>query len=261
MTEVAPDRPRRPSLAVKALTVVGGLAVLAALLALGTWQVNRLAWKEGLIATITQRVASLPKPLAEIEAVHARSGDVDYWPVSASGTFRNESEVYFFATWQGASGYFVYTPLALDDGRFLMVNRGFVPYDRKNPATRPEGQLTGHVDIAGLARNALAGKPSWIVPENDPAQNIFYWKDLAGMAAKAGLPANAQLLPFFVDAGPDEMPGGLPIGGVTMVEQPNNHLQYAVTWYGLAAVLVCFYAVWFYRLRRERGERRRALPL
>lgn len=245
---------RRPFPWLRVLTVVGGLAVLAALLALGTWQVNRLAWKEELIATITQRVASLPRPLAEIEALDAASGDVDYWPVSASGTFRNEGEVYFFATWQGASGYFVYTPLQLDDGRFLMVNRGFVPFDRKDPATRREGQLSGHVDIAGLARNPLAGKPSWVLPDNDLTQNIFYWKDLQGMAAKAGVPADATVLPFFVDAGPGEIPGGLPIGGVTMVDQPNNHLQYAVTWYGLAAVLACFYVIWLVRMRRRRAE-------
>jgi surfeit locus 1 family protein len=233
------------------LTLVGGLAVLAALVSLGTWQVHRLAWKEGLIAMIAERVGSLPKPLGEIEALYAENHDVDYWPVSASGTFRNESEVYFFATWQGASGYFVYTPLQLEDGRFLMVNRGFVPFDRKDPASRQEGQLPGHVDISGLARNPLAAKPSWAVPDNDLAKNVFYWKDLGAMAAKAGLPANATVLPFFVDAGPTEMPGGLPIGGVTMVDQPNNHLQYAVTWYGLAAVLVCFYGVWFWRLRRQ----------
>src|SRR5690606_3162181 len=99
------------------LLVVLALAAFAVLIGLGTWQVQRLHWKEGLIAMIEARVASAPRPLAEIEALAAREGDVDYWPVSLSGTFRHEGERHFFATHRGQSGYFVYTPLALADGR------------------------------------------------------------------------------------------------------------------------------------------------
>ena len=168
------------------------LAAFAVLIALGTWQLQRLAWKEALIATISERVASPPRPLSEIEALAAETGDVEYWPIEATGTFKHEAESHFLATWQGQSGFYVYTPFELGDGKAVFVNRGFVPYDRKDPATRTEGQIEGRTSISGLARNTLAEKPSIIVPDNDPAKNIFYWKDIAAMTARAGLASGTQ---------------------------------------------------------------------
>lgn len=220
------------------------------LVALGTWQVERLAWKEGLIATIAERMASTPVPLSDAEARFAAERDVDYVPVTVSGRFDHAHERHFFATWQGQSGWFVYTPLILPDDRVLLVNRGFVPYDRKDAATRAEGQVEGTVSITGLARNPLAGKPSSMLPDNDPEKNIYYWKDFGAMAAAGGHSDRARLVPFFVDANADPVPGGMPLGGVTLVDLPNNHLQYAVTWYGLALVLLVISVVWLLRHRR-----------
>ena len=224
---------------------------LAILLALGTWQVQRLAWKESLIASIEGRVASAPLSLAEVERQFAQSGDVDYQPVVAEGRFRHDAEQFFFATYRGNSGWFVYTPLDLADGRAVFVNRGFVPYDRKDAATRADGQVAGEVSVAGLARNQLAEKPSFIVPDNEPTRNIYYWKDMAAMADAAGI-ARDRLVPFFIDAGDAANPGGLPVGGVTLIDLPNNHLQYAVTWYGLAAALAGVFAFWMIRWRKAR---------
>lgn len=228
-----------------------GLVALVILLGLGTWQVERLAWKEQLIATIDSRIAAPPVPLADILASPKSIADQEYTPVRVAGTFSHGSERHFFATWQGKTGFYVYTPLLLDGGDFLFVNRGFVPYERKDPATRAEGQVTGRVEFDALVRSALAGKPSSLVPDNDPAKNVFYWKDLRAMADTAGLPAEAKVLGFFVDAREAPVPGGLPIGGVTMVDLPNNHLQYAFTWYGIAAALVGVLGVWTWR--RIRG--------
>lgn len=229
------------------LLVVLGLAVFAVLLALGTWQVQRLHWKEALIAAIDARVASAPRPLADIEKQLARTGDVDYWPVTVAGTFRHEGERHFFATHKGLSGYFVHTPLALDDGRFVLVNRGFVPFDRKDPASRPQGQVTGRVEIAGLSRNRVEEKPNAFMPDNDPVKNVFYWKDLDAMAASTGVGAPGDYLPLFIDADDVPNPGGLPVGGTTLIELPNSHLQYAVTWYGLAAALAGVLGAWLWR--------------
>jgi surfeit locus 1 family protein len=217
---------------------VASTLAFVALVSLGTWQVRRLHWKEGLLATIDQRIHSAPRPLAEMERQFAETRDVEYWPMTTQGIFLHGGERHFLATWKGDSGFDVYTPLRLEDGRFLFVNRGFVPYDRKNPATRPEGQVGGEVTVTGLARNPLAEKPSFIVPDNTPAQNIFYWKDLSAMAVTAGLPAGAKVVPFFLDADATPNPGGLPVGGVTLIDLPNNHFQYALTWYGLALVLL-----------------------
>ena len=235
--------------------LIFSIVALAMLVSLGTWQVKRLAWKEGLLATIHERINSAPRPLAALEKQFANTHDVEYWPVTVRGTFLNGSERDFYATWQGASGFNIYTPLRLDDGRFLFVNRGFVPYDLKDPSTRPAGEVKGEVTVTGLARNPLAGKPSSLVPDNDPVRNIFYWKDIKAMAATAGLPAGATVLPFFVDAGNAPNPGGLPVGGVTLIDLPNNHFQYALTWYGLAAVLAIILALKLWRWKQS-GENR-----
>ncbi len=222
---------------------IAAAVVFAILVGLGTWQVQRLSWKEGLIAEIDARIASQPVALDDIGRRFATSGDVDYYPVSATGTFEHDGEQFFFATHDGQTGYFVYTPLRLIDGRAILVNRGFVPYDRKDPALRQEGEVAGQVTIDGLARNPLAAKPSWIVPDNDPVANVFYWKDRDAMAANAGLDPD-KLVPFFIDADSAPNPGGLPVGGVTIVSLPNNHLQYVLTWYGLAAALAGVFIVW-----------------
>ena len=231
------------------VALVLGLAGIAILLALGTWQVQRLHWKEAILQTIDQRMHAAPQPLADVEKKFAAEGDVDYVPVTVTGTFLHEAERHFFATWQGQSGFDVFTPLKLDDGRFVFVNRGIVPYDVKDPAKRPEGQVAGIVTLTGLARNPLTEKPSGMLPDNDPAKNIFYWKDRDAMAASAGLPAGYQMVPIFVDADATPNPGHLPMGGVTLIDLPNNHLQYAITWYGLAAALA---GVLLFSLRRPK---------
>ena len=236
------------------LTGIAFLAALAILLSLGTWQMQRLAWKETLLADMAERRVAPPASLAEIEAMAASGEEIEYRPVSVSGVFANNWERHFFATWHGRTGYHVYTPLALADGRFLFVNRGFVPFEAKEPEMRKQGQLTGEQSVSGLARAPLAGKPSSIVPDNDLSKNIFYWKDLDAMASSAGIPAD-RLVPFFVDAGDAANPKGLPIGGVTQFDLPNNHLQYAVTWYGLAAALV---GVALYARFRRKDDRPKA---
>ena len=230
------------------LTIVT-LVALAILGSLGTWQVGRLAWKEALIATIDSRVSATPQPLADVERTAASGGDVEYQPVSVTGTYLHAKEQFFFATHDGQSGWFVYTPLQMADGRAVFVNRGFVPYDRKSPETRPAGQVDGETAVVGLARVAPAGKPSWLVPDNQPAQNVFYWKDIAAMTENAGLDSKT-VVPFFIDAKISDVPGGYPIGGGTLVELPNNHLQYAVTWYGLAVALLGVYVAMLLRRRK-----------
>lgn len=233
-----------------AVTIGLVLVALAILLSLGTWQLNRLAWKEALLAELDQRVGSPAVPLADMEKLAQAGGDVDYRPMQATGRFDNSRERHFLATWRGESGFYVYTPLTLADGRFLFVNRGFVPYANKEPEMRVLGQLTETVTVKGLARARLAGKPSSLVPDNDLAKNVFYWKDLTAMATSTGLDP-AKVVPFFLDADATPNPAGFPIGGVTLIDLPNSHLQYAVTWYGLAAALATISLIGWFRSRRR----------
>lgn len=237
MAEVPAGAMPRKSRGVAILMGTAFVVALAILLSLGTWQLQRLYWKEQLLSDMAARRIAAPVSLADIEAMAARGEDIEYSPVTVSGVFANNKERHFFATWRGQTGYHVYTPIQLADGRFLFVNRGFTPFEAKEPEMRKQGQLTGLQSVTGLARVRLAEKPSSIVPDNDLSKNIFYWKDLDAMAATTGIPAD-RLVPFFVDAGDAPNPKGLPIGAVTQFDLPNNHLQYAVTWYGLAAALV-----------------------
>lgn len=226
------------------------LVVLVILIALGTWQVERLQWKENLIATIGERVVSEPRSIERIKTQLAETGDVEYWPVRIEGQFHHDGERHFFATYRGRTGYFIYTPFELADGRFILVNRGFVPFEIKDAALRLDGQVDGHQTIVGLARNKLEDKPSSLVPDNDIAKNIFYWKDLPVMAETSGIASPEQYEAFFVDANDAPNPGGLPVGGVTLIDMPNNHLQYAATWYGLALALAGVVGFWWHRQRK-----------
>ncbi|MEO0543788.1 MAG: SURF1 family protein [Pseudomonadota bacterium] len=241
------------------LVILVALPALGVLLALGTWQVQRLAWKEGLLANIDARLSAAPTPIAELlvdlDEGRISQSELDYLPVSASGRFRHEGEQHFFATHRGATGYYIYTPLELTEpsGLFLLINRGFVPFDLKEAETRPQTLSAGEVTITGLARQRLEEKPSWAVPENDPVGNIYYWKDIEQMAVQANL--SGQIVPFFVDEGSPRAPGTMgewPVSGVTLINLPNNHLQYAITWYGLALTLVGVVA--FFVAGRLRGS-------
>jgi surfeit locus 1 family protein len=227
---------------------IATLIGLAVLIALGTWQLQRLAWKEGLIASIGARMADAPQPLSAIEGRFKIQGDVDYYPVSLTGTVENAGEQYFLSTHGGQSGWNLYSPLKLADARIVMLNRGFVPYDLRDPAKRPGSLPTGVQTITGLARNPLAAKPSSITPENDPKSNTWYWKDLRGMAENAAVPPD-KLLPFFIDDWTEQKPAALPVTRTTIISLPNNHLQYAFTWYGLAAALAGVWGVMVFRRR------------
>lgn len=215
------------------ILIVCVLAATAVLSALGAWQVHRLQWKEALIAEVGARLKSPPRPLPEMVVQFAETGDVDYTPVTLAGTFDHAREMYYYTTHDGQAGWNVYTPLVLESGNVAIVNRGFVPAELRDPAKRAEGQVTGKVSITGLARNPLTEKPNRMMPDNDIADRQFFWKSMAEMALASGLEPDA-LVPFFIDADATENPGGWPRGGTTIVSFPNNHLQYAITWFGLA---------------------------
>ncbi|MFZ1813326.1 MAG: SURF1 family protein [Rhizobiaceae bacterium] len=213
------------------------LCLVAALLALGTWQMRRLEWKNNLVAEITERRTAAPRSVAEVNEIWKRDADVDYFPVSAHARFDHASEVYFYSTRDSAVGWEVITPAQLDDGTWLIVDRGFVPDSFRDPATRAQGQTEGMVEITGLARNPQSEKPNRFVPENRPEKREFYWKSFSQIAAATGL-SGKTVIPFILDAEDRPIAGGWPKGGSTLISFPNNHLQYALTWYGLAVALV-----------------------
>jgi surfeit locus 1 family protein len=218
------------------------LAALVVLLALGTWQVERLQWKVGLIAQRTAQLAAPP----EVLPVHSDDWAVwDFRKVSTSGRLRHDLEQLFGAsTHDGQLGHHLLTPLVREDGSALLVDRGWVPADRAHPAARREGQIEGQVTVTGIARYRGDEPAGWFTPANQPENLMWFSYDLPALEQALGLP----LLPVVVEADDRPNPGGLPIGGQTRIALPNNHLQYALTWYGLALTLLGVYVA--FSLRR-----------
>ncbi len=212
--------------------------VLAVLLGLGVWQIERLAWKEGVIAEIAARVHAPPIPLAP-SAQWATLADYDYTRVGVNGRFEPRVEALIFrgsGKIEGAleqPGYWVMAPLRLPDGATLLVNRGFVAASRKDDPTRLESLPRGEVALTGLLREPETRNP--FTPADDPARGAWYTRDPAAIAAALHLERAA---PFSLDEDPHPAPSGLPSGGATVFDIPNNHLSYAVTWFGLAATLI-----------------------
>lgn len=222
-----------------------GALALVLLLGLGTWQVQRLHWKLGLIATMKARMSAAAVPLPAGTKIDARSWA--YRRVRLEGHYLNGKAMHLLAyeTRSGTLGYDLVTPFLRADGEgAVLVNRGWVPRGQGGNAAPPKiGAVTGPVTVIGIVHPAWKG--GLFTPRNEPGRGLWFAGDAAAMGATAGL----QVPPLLVDrvAGPD--PRALPIGGQTRVDLPNHHLQYAITWYLLALVLV----VIFVRYHRNRA--------
>jgi surfeit locus 1 family protein len=212
------------------------------LVSLGRWQLDRLAWKEALITAIAERTKAEPVELLNAySASYPSDLGYEYMRVKAKGRFLNSKERYLYAPDPDAGpGFEVLTPFATADGPIVFVNRGYVPEARQNPATRAAGLIEGDTEVVGLLRNpAMKGT---FTPDNDPAHNLWFWRDPYGLAASAFTGEEGKnVLPVFLDA-EAPAPGGWPRGGATRLELPNRHLEYALTWFGLAAALLGVFA-------------------
>jgi surfeit locus 1 family protein len=216
-------------------TLIAGIGILV-LLALGTWQLFRLAEKNAINAFRAERAAAAAVPLP------ARIDDIASWEfrrVRVTGTFDHARELHVNARSQrGNTGYDIVTPLRRADGAPVLINRGWVPYSRKDAATRADGQVAGAVTVEGILRTEP--RKGWLMPTNSAARNEWFWFDLPAMKQAASVPDAAA---FYIEASAAPNPGGFPIGGQTLLSLPNNHLQYAFTWFSLAIALAVIYVV------------------
>jgi surfeit locus 1 family protein len=222
------------------------LAAFAVLVGLGTWQVQRLHWKQDLLARVSARVNEAPVALPPAGWTDLNLSEWEYRPVEVDGTFRHdlETRVYTLLTEPkgplSGPGYWIMTPLETGEGRVL-INRGFVPLENDKPVARPEGLTT----VRGLLR-APEGR-NLFTPDDEPQKRVFYARDPAPISNALGIP----LAPFTIDA--RETPeGGLPQAGETRLNFPNRHLEYALTWYGLAVVLLGVFAAFTLSRRGRR---------
>jgi surfeit locus 1 family protein len=223
------ERPARSTAALAVLLALA-LAAFAGFVALGAWQVHRLAWKEALIARVDAHLRAAPEPAPGPDRWAALEREADeYRRVLVHGRFDYTREVLVRASTALGTGYWVITPLRTDAGDWVLVNRGFVPPPMREQV--PHGDASQ--SVIGLLR-FTEPRGSFLQP-NDPAQGRWYSRDVAAIAAAAHL--EGPVAPYFVDrqaVAPAEATAW-PRPGLTVVQFPNNHLVYALTWFALAA--------------------------
>lgn len=247
-----PDAAANPPASAARLVLLGlaALLVFAGLVALGTWQVERRAWKLDLIERVDARVKA-PPVAAPGPAVWPgiAVGTDEYRHVSASGEFLNDRDTLVQATTIKGPGFWVLAPFRTDQGFTILVNRGFVPAEQRDKASRLGGDIDGPTTVTGLLR--LTEPRGGFLRSNNPAAGRWYSRDVAAIATAQGQQAVA---PYFIDADATPNAGGLPIGGLTVISFPNSHLVYAVTWY-ILALMVAGAAGW---LARDEWRRRKS---
>jgi surfeit locus 1 family protein len=199
-------------------------AFAAAFASLGVWQIERLQWKNALIERVEARLTAPPQ--TPPDAGEWSTGDA-YTRVAISGVFLHEHETLVQAVTDLGPGWWVMTPLRTHDS-VVLINRGFVPSERRAAMSRQTGQIT----VTGLLR---ASEPKGgFLRANDAQEGRWHSRDVEAIARASGL--TETVAPYFIDAGAAPNPGGYPVGGLTVVRFRNSHLIYAITWFALAAL-------------------------
>lgn len=235
-----------------AVPTLFALAAFVICIALGTWQIQRKAWKEALIATLERRLSAPPVELPPLELWgQLDPAEDEFRHVKFSAALVPGAEALVYTSGSAlrsdvsGPGYWVLAPARLAAGGLVVVNRGFVPEGRQDPATRAAGEVTGSAELVGVMR--WPEPRGTFSPNDEPARNLWFVRDPVGIASAKGW---GDVAPFFVELESPRPPGGLPRAGALKVNLRNEHLQYAITWYGLALVVVVMFAFWF-RAHRE----------
>ena len=215
------------------------LPILVLCLALSVWQMERREWKRDILDRIAANQSAMPIALDALLS----GGDPlrrEYGKVAVSGTFLHDKEYHLAARSRGNDvGIQVVTPLRTDKGQIVLFDRGWVPSEKKDQAKRAEGQIAGPVKLVGVVRRTQIQRQ--FAPDNVPDKNVWFTVDVPLMRKLAGGRPDPALDTFFLEADTNRNPGGLPIGGQTQLDIPNDHLQYAITWFLLALALIGVY--------------------
>ena len=220
------------------------IPALITLIGLGAWQMDRLYWKEALIEQLQERSTAepiaLPSSIDNLETLEFRR-------VSVTGEFLHEHEFYLFnRSLKGKPGLNVITLLKRADGSgHVLVNRGWVPFEKRDPTTRPKGQIEGRVTIEGIIR--IARGPGMFTPKNEPQNNTWFFVDPSSMSASAKIP---PLQGYYLLAA-NKSSGGVPVGHQWRINLPNDHLHYAITWFALAVGLLVVYILFHRQQMRK----------
>jgi surfeit locus 1 family protein len=243
------ERLPRPALSIAVITLLA-IAGIVGFASLGIWQIERRAWKLELIARVDARIHEPAVAAPGRDAWPATNAqNSEYQRVTVSGRYLNDRESFVTAVTDKGGGYWLLTPLKTNQGFTVLVNRGFVPPDRKDPSSRAGSEISGDTTVTGLLR--LSEPKGGFLRKNDISADRWFSRDVDAIAIRRGLEDYA---PYFIDADATPNAGGYPVGGLTVVQFPNNHLVYALTWFGLAIMV----AVGFVRFAAEEIRLRRA---
>jgi surfeit locus 1 family protein len=223
-------------------TLVG----IAILVTLGVWQVQRLQWKEALLAQLAANAAAAPIDLATAARMAADGRDMEFVRVKFPATYNHARWKKMIATFQGGQGWTVITPAQSADGFAVIVDRGRIP-GQLTEFDRP----TGTVEIDGVIRTYPRGR-AMFDPENDDKANLWYWWDVPAMQAASGLPEGLTPFPYVVQLLPAAASGAFPAPEEPQARLANNHLGYAITWFGLALTLLVVAGVYVLEILRKR---------
>ncbi|HAT35998.1 MAG TPA: SURF1 family protein [Rhodospirillaceae bacterium] len=214
------------------------IPALIALIGFGTWQVQRLQWKEALIDKLQTRSTSAPIPLAKTPS---NLNELEFQQVKVRGRFEHKHEFHLVnRSLNGNPGVHIITPFVrTDGGGAILINRGWVPFDKKPVSERPKSQFDEPVTVTGIVR--LVKGQGTFTPDNDAKTNHWFFIDPAAMGAASGhqFPAGYYLLD-----GNRQVPGGFPVGHQWTLNIRNDHLQYAITWYAMALALLVIYILY-----------------
>ncbi len=229
------------------------LPALLVLLALGTWQMQRLEWKNDLITSFESRSSAAPMNLPALDAV---SDDMEFRRLLLVGEFAHDKEVLMTGrTYEGNAGFHVVTPFTLADGRIILVNRGWVSEAYSKPDSRDFAQIEGEVSLDAIVR--FPGKKGYFVPENDAERGFWFTLVPSQIAAHLKLPEQA-ITSFYAASIRTSDVITLPIAARTKLNLRNSHLSYAVTWYGIALALIGVYLAFHHQAGRlSFGNRRK----
>ncbi len=239
----APARRLRSDLV---LPAVFALVAIVTFVGLGTWQMQRKAWKEGLIESLEQRLSAPPVDLPSRERwAKLDPAKDEFRHVKFSAAFVSTAEALVYTSGSAlrrdvsGPGYWVFAPAQLTTGGIVVINRGFVPEGRQDPATRAVATVAGTADFVGVMR--WPESRGVFSAKDDPAHNLWFTRDPAGIATAKGW---GEVAPFYVELESPQPSSGLPRAGPLTATLRNEHLQYAITWYGLASVVAVMFAYW-----------------
>lgn len=215
------------------------LIIFATTTTLGVWQVQRLQWKTNLLDQIEIQLAKTPVDIQEFQGVN----NDEYRLIRATGKFDHEKEIRVInKTYNGKAGFHIITPMTLSNGEEVIINRGFVAYEKEY--TQPQGETS----IVGIARKAQI--PNWLTLENDPQNDMWFFMELPLISQEL----DVQERDYYLDriAYEDDNSKDFPLPLPKKIKMHNEHMQYAITWFSLSIILLIMY---YFRFWKNNGAK------